>query len=93
VKQIQRELITVTNKIRAERIDPMVISLENTLAITNPNQIILSLHAEILSKILSFKEDRDYLIRPKEVVRLAIEHLIGCEPKIETKRIYRSLLE
>ena len=54
--------------------------------------IILSTHSEILNRIMSLKDEANYIVRPKIFVKQAIEYLIKKEIKMETKGSLKDLL-
>ena len=54
--------------------------------------IILSIHAEILLRILSLKDEDNFLIIPKVMLRLAVELLIRREKVGEIKSRLKDLL-
>ena len=53
----------------------------------------LTIHAEILTRILQLRDEVNYLIRPYTFIRLAIEHLSKRETNEEIKQSLKDLLE
>ena len=85
----------------AKRIWDLVLDLTSALRTSNSNNEekcdlvigavngttpeLLTVHAEIISRLLYIKEDQNYLLRPKIFVKLALEFLARREIKRETR--------
>ena len=54
---------------------------------------ILTLHAELLLRILYLKDDQNYLVHPKNLVKHCLKYIARCEKKPEIKDEIKSLLE
>ena len=59
----------------------------------NSNVASLTIHAEILNRIMCLRDDANHLLRPKVFVKLAVQHLVKREKSEELKRRLRDLLE
>ena len=90
VQRIWEETFKLTDKLN----DGNGIDLRSKIMGTNKGSTssILTCHAEILSKILSLQDDANYLIRPKVLVRKAIEVLKKKEKRELIKRDLASIL-
>ena len=66
---------------------------EKVLCCKNPNNLLLTIHAELILRIRSLKADQTYLIHPKVFVRKAIEHLLKRELKEQVREDLRTLLD
>ena len=95
-RQIWSQTIRLTNKLRINPIDLNTLDYEDpsVFLATNidDNQGTLTVHSEILKRILSLKDDQDHLIRPKVMVNLAVKHLIKREKDGALKEQLKTLL-
>ena len=66
--------------------------IREILALSANDTTVLTLHAEIIQRILYLKDDANYLIHPKTFVNAAIKDLIVKENKINIKNELRDLL-
>ena len=93
VARIWDSALQITNKLKV--INPNNVDRVQAImgATMNTDPLILSIHAELLLRILRIKEDANYLIRPKVIVKLAIELVARNEKSDEIKRRLLALLE
>ena len=93
VARIWDSALQITNKLKV--INPNNVDRVQAImgATMNTDPLILSIHAELLLRILRIKEDANYLIRPKVMVKLAIELVARNEKSDEIKRRLVALLE
>ena len=61
--------------------------------VTGTNPFLLTIHAEILTRIHYLKAQRDFTIHPKHVIKLALEYLIRREKSEHFKTLINDLLE
>ena len=66
--------------------------MEQVLGLTEPNDIILTVHAEVLLRIRQLDPDANYLIHPKTLVKNSIKKIIKSEKKSEIKTVLSTLL-
>ena len=72
---------------------PLISIKEKALGTTvDSNLELLTIHAEILNRIMLLKDDARYLIRPKVFVKLGIAHLLKMEKNSKIKRNLEGLL-
>ena len=91
VKRIWEATFKLTRKLRPFDINEEKANL--VLGLTRESEpIILSIHAEILLRILSLKDEDNFLIIPKVMLRLAVELLIRREKVGEIKSRLKDLL-
>ena len=57
------------------------------------NSLLLSIHGEILQRILYLKDNSDHLLHPKALVNFALKYVLKNERKAENKTEIASLLE
>ena len=55
--------------------------------------LVLAIHSETILKILSLKDDTDFLIRPKILARIIIRNIRSLEKKEQDKRRCQDLLD
>jgi hypothetical protein len=91
-KRIMKEVVRITNTLRVNPLESDVITIEAALGVKNTSYKELTLHAEVLRRILLIREDQEYLLRPSTFVTLALEHLIEMETRHDIKIALRSLL-
>ena len=91
VKEIWKKTFQLTNKIRLA-ITPNEDILGQILGTIEPNNVILTIHAEILSRIRQLSQEANYLILPKIIVRKALEKLAKSEKNNVIKTSLNSLL-
>ena len=82
---------TLKNNPNANVNDPLVNRIIGAAIDTHP--IILTIHSEIISRILRLKDDDNFLLRPSVILNQAIRHIKMCEKMNETKIICDDLLE
>jgi len=90
---VAKELIRTTNKLRINQLDPNVTDIRNLLCVPEPNETSLTLHAEVICRILWLSDTQNFLLRPRNFIRTSIEHLIRCESRMDRKDMLKSLLE
>ena len=61
-----------------------------TLATT---PLILSIHGEVLNRILYLKDDANYLLHPKQIALMSIKSVLANERKLEIKDLCTNLLD
>ena len=91
VQEIWKKTFQLTNKIRLA-ITPNEYILGQILGTIEPNNVILTIHAEILSRIRQLSQESNYLILPKIIVRKALEKLAKSEKNNVIKTSLNSLL-
>ena len=93
VARIWDTALQLTNKLKAIN-QPNNADLIQAImgATSDTDPLILSIHAEIFLRILRLRDDANFLIRPKVMVRLAIEPILRSE-KAGNKRRLEALLE
>ena len=90
VERIWRKVLILTNttnNANGSEIENQILGAFRTCT-----QTALTLHAEILSRILGLRDDASYLIHPKAFVKNAILYLSKKERKVEIKTELASLL-
>jgi hypothetical protein len=90
--RIAKELFRFTNQMRITCIDTARITIEDLMGVTEPNFITMTLHAEVLSRILSIRDDAPYLIRPSVLVKQSLEHVIKVERNSEIRNALKNLI-
>lgn len=93
VKRITKELIVRTNKLRINQIIPTNVTLEQLLGIDESDILTLTIHCEVLMRIVMLKDNEPYLLMPKVLVSSAIKYLGNCEKNLEHKQLLKSLLD
>lgn len=91
-KMVAKELILITNYLRTNPVDPPTPNINTLLGAFEPNETILTIHAEVISRILGLTDMQNYLLRPKSLIKASIEHLIRCEKNEIRKDTLKSLL-
>ena len=86
VRRIWQRTLEITNRIPEPDMTRLI------LAIPTIGTTLLTLHAEILQRILYLREDTNYLVHPRVVVNSAIKDLIRKETKTEIKNVLKDLL-
>ena len=92
-----------------ERIWKLVFELTDTLRVASEpneekcskilglvhctNKILLGIHAEVLNRIITLKDDTNYVLHPKKIVQLALGLLIRREKNEEIKTAIAALLQ
>jgi hypothetical protein len=94
VKKIWNLVIPLTNTLKPVN-HLEIASIENRIlgATGCCDPLILTIHAEILLRIIMMKENQPYLLRPKNFVKLALNAIIRPEPSNETKEKLRDLID
>ena len=65
----------------------------NILGISqSTSPLAITIHAEILQRILALRDDANYLIRPKNLVIMAIKNIKANERQVRTKAACENLL-
>jgi len=93
VKLIWRATFNATDKL--SRIDPGPnVDIENKVlgAGVFSHPLNLTIHAEVLTRILALKETVNYMLRPQVLVKQAITQVMICEKNKEHVRACRDLL-
>ena len=85
-------MLKLTNKIRRD-INPIETESEKIFCCNEPDQVALTIHAEILLRIKALKDDADYLLLPKLLVKNAVIAISKRELKRELKEKALSLLD
>ena len=89
---VWKECLKLTNKIRRD-INPIETESEKIFCCNEPDQVALTIHAEILLRIKALKDDADYLLLPKLLVKNAVIAISKRELKRELKEKALSLLD
>jgi hypothetical protein len=90
--KVAKELIRITNPLRVNGIDYTRITLEDLIGVTEANYITLTLHAEVISRLLAIRDDATYLIRPSILVKQSIEQTVKAEKKLDIKNALKTLI-
>ena len=92
VARIWKKTIELTNTLRSS-IEPGEEASAQVLGLVNgTDKVILTVHAEILNRIYSLREDANYTLHPKKLIQLALEFLSRREKKSDTKIKLEDLL-
>ena len=91
VKRIWSETLRITNALSQP---PNNLSIKAKVLGTfiESDQLTLTIHAEILKRIMYLKDEANYLLRPKALVKQAIELLSRREKSSDKKRDLEDLL-
>ena len=93
VARIWDTALQLTNKLKAINQPNNADLIQAIMGATrDTDPLILSIHAEIFLRLLRLRDDANFLIRPKVMVRLAIEPILRSE-KAGNKRRLEALLE
>ena len=94
VKRIWEKTISVTDTLKINTRSGLADPIENRIlgASDDTNSLILSIHAEILMRILGLKDDANYTLRPNFVVRHAISLIKNSERNSKIKEDCETLL-
>ena len=60
---------------------------------TESEPLILSIHAEVISRLAYLKDDLSYLLRPKVFVKLALELILKREKSENAKSKIEDILD
>ena len=93
VKRIWQHAATLTSNLMTTNqvlIESCMLALGSYIEST---PTILTLHAELLLRILYLKDDQNYLVHPKNLVKHCLKYIARCEKKPEIKDEIKSLLE
>lgn len=93
VARIWRETLNVTNRCKTIRNPNEPIENQILGASTDTSVIILSIHAEVINRILRLRDNDTYLVRPISLLESVIKSLIICEKKTEIKDRLKTLLD
>ena len=91
-RRIWSEALSKTNKLKHGT--PINIPIENEIigATTDTSPIILSIHAEIMVRILALRPESNYLLLPSRFVNLAIKSIAINERSLTARIKCESLL-
>jgi len=89
---VAKELLKTTNLLRTNPVD-ISANITTLMGVVEPNESILTIHAEVISRILGLRDTQNYLMRPKCLIRNSIEHLARCEKDAKRKDIFKTLLQ
>ena len=94
VRKIWKETLSLTNKLKAEPNGSEADLIENKIlgASRDTHPLILTIHSEIINRILSLKDDASYLIMPQHLVKQVLTKIRKLEAKASFKRICDDLL-
>ena len=97
VKEIWKHTLRVTNKIRLNKVPTGNLDFDDPspflAAKLDDNLATLTVQAEVLRRLLILKEDQNYLIHPRVLIRLILLHLIKREGNRSLKEELQSLLD
>ena len=54
---------------------------------------LLSIHAEVITRIIRLRDDESYLIRPSVIAKLSINYVLKNESKLDVKEKIKDLLD
>ena len=91
-RKIWEEVFKLTDKLNSLQTNG--VTLQNKVIGSNTGLEItgLTIHAEILTRILRLKDETNYLIRTKNFVKLTMDHLIKREIKVDIRQSLKDLL-
>ena len=92
VAQIWKHTFRLTDPIRSAVHPNEELSNKCLGMVAGTDPRILTIHAEILTRLHYLKNDNDYLIHPKLFIKLALGYLLKRE-KSEIKNLVKDLLE
>ena len=92
VREIWRHTFRLTDTLRVsidqnEELPNKVLGL-----VTGTNPTLITIHAEILNRVHYLKNEADYTLHPKRIIRMALEFLTRREKKREFRSIIDDLL-
>ena len=94
VREIWKHTLALTDRTRVNPPNFNETPCERIFCVKDPNISSLTIHAEIISKIRMFKDERPTMLTlPKLIVKLAIESLIRKENNAEIKSELIDLLD
>ena len=95
MERIWQHAFRLTNRLRPVNVNNVEDIIENAIigASLNTDPLVISIHAEILDRILTLKEDATYLIHPLHQVKLALKKIAACELREEVKSKIEDLLQ
>ena len=93
VERIWGEVIVLTDCLTVADLH-VNCPIENKIlgATLHTSSLKLTIHSDILQRIMSLKSDQNYLMRPKHFVKLALKSLLACEKTIASKQKIEMLL-
>ena len=93
VAQIWRHAINLTDTLRPSV--PINEDLENKVIglVAGTNTCLLTIHAEILARVLYLNNEADYMLHPKRFIKMALEHLMKREKTGQIKTKINDLLQ
>ena len=93
-RRIWERTTSLTDRLKlSDTIDPIPIENKILGATVGTNPLILAIHSEVLSRILTIKDDANYLLRPKVLVKQALKTIQLNEKNLEIKSKCESLLD
>ena len=84
VRAIWTKVFHLTNKLKTLPNDNEPLT-NKIFCTTAPNPIVMMIHAEIILRIKGLRDDQNYLIRPKLLIKNALKMLETRELNVETK--------
>ena len=88
VREIWKHTLALTDRTRFNPPNVNETPCERIFCVKDPNITSLTIHAEVISKIRMFKDERPTMLTlPKLIVKLAIESLIRKENNAEIKQL------
>ena len=93
LNQIWSKTIELTNTLRVSTEPNEELSNLAVGMVTGTNKTLLTIHSEILNRILQLKDDLNYTIHPKRFVELTLRHLVRREKNAEIKSNLEDLLQ
>ena len=91
IKRIWDRVLELTSKLKVVNY-PEHDRIRQILDVGCTSSTVLTIHAEILLRILSLKDASNYLVHPKALVKLALKYLHRSERDVESKREIEDLL-
>ena len=91
--RIWSKTIELTNTLRVSTEPNEELSNLAVGMVTGTNKTLLTIHSEILNRILQLKDDLNYTIHPKRFVELTLRHLVRREKNAEIKSNLEDLLQ
>ena len=92
VAQIWRHTFSLTDSIRVATLPNDQLQNKVLGIVTGTNPLLLTIHAEVLSRILHLKNEENYTLHPKTIVKNALSFLNRREKSEDYKRAINDLL-
>ena len=91
-ERIWRETFKLTDRLKVDSRENADVTQKILGATLNSNKILLTIHAEVLTRILTMRSTSSYLILPKMLLKSTMKYLINKEQDASVKECLRALL-